>query len=202
MPSSTSNQTSDTPARIWTVGHSVRSLNSFIAVLTHHHIEAVVDMRRNPVSQQHPWLSGQRMEPAMANAGIKYLWVPALGGQRTPVPGSPNGGWRSESFQGYADHMASEEFAEGLEQVLQLAERSNTALMGAELLWWRCPRRLVADLLSLCMDVRHILDMTEPERHTIHPMARVQDGRLIYPPGKSGPSGQARPGKNGQTTDA
>jgi uncharacterized protein (DUF488 family) len=89
------------------------------------------------------------MESWLPAAGIRYVHVPELGGRRRPQPGSVNGGWRDPAFQGYADHMASEEFARGLARVIEIARSEPTAIMCAEAVWWRCHRRLIADALTL-----------------------------------------------------
>jgi len=63
-----------------------------------------------------------------------YMWLPELGGRRTPRADSPNTGWRNASFRGYADYMATEAFAEGLDRLVNLASGLRTAVMCAELL--------------------------------------------------------------------
>jgi uncharacterized protein (DUF488 family) len=112
------------------------------------------------------------------------------------VPGSPNGGWEVAAFQGYADHMASEEFARGLarleawaaapplgSELPGLAPGRSVAVMCAEAPWWRCHRRLLADALVVRgHEVRHILDARQFAPHELTEFAHVEDGRLTYPP--------------------
>jgi uncharacterized protein (DUF488 family) len=99
------------------------------------------------------------------------------------VPGSPNGGWEVAAFQGYADHMASEEFARGLQRLEAWATEHSVAVMCAEAPWWRCHRRLLADALVVRgHEVRHIMDTREAKRHELTEFAHVEDGRLTYPP--------------------
>lgn len=117
---------------------------------------------------------------------MEYVHLPELGGRRAPVPGSPNGGWKVGQFQGYADHMASEEFAEGLRRLEELAAARRTAVMCAEAQWWRCHRRLVADaLLARGWTVLHAGLSGEPQPHQLTEFALVEDGRITYPPGQS-----------------
>lgn len=169
--------------RIWTIGHSTRSLEAFLALLDGHGIGAVADIRRFPGSRRLPWFAGEALQQSLAGAGIDYAWIPQLGGRRRPVPGSTNTGWRNASFQGYADHMDSAEFAGGLALALALAARRPTALMCAEGPWWRCHRALVADALKLRgLEVLHILDGRPATPHPWTPVARVVDGRLDYGP--------------------
>jgi len=114
-------------------------------------------------------------------AGILYHASPALGGRRKPIADSPNDGWRHTAFRGYADHLASDEFAEGLEELLVLAHGLRTTVMCAELLWWRCHRRLIADVLvSLGISVLHIRDSDAAEPHRLAAPARIENGVLSY----------------------
>jgi uncharacterized protein (DUF488 family) len=109
------------------------------------------------------------------------VWIPALGGRRRPQPESINVGWRHTAFRGYADHVASEEFAEGLFELLMIAHGLRTAIMCAEVLWWRCHRRIIADVLvSLGIDVVHIADATHAAPHQLAAPARLVGGRLSY----------------------
>jgi uncharacterized protein (DUF488 family) len=99
------------------------------------------------------------------------------------VPGSPNGGWEVAAFQGYADHMASEEFARGLARLETWARDRSVAVMCAEAPWWRCHRRLLADALVVRgWSVRHILGPERAPEHELTEFAHVEDGRLTYPP--------------------
>lgn len=168
---------------IWTVGHSTRSAEAFIALLRAHAIDAIADVRRFPGSRRWPWFASEALAAALAAAGIDYRWVPALGGRRRPVAGSPNGAWRNASFQGYADHLASAEFAGGLTEVRALADTRRTALMCAEALWWQCHRRLIADVLvHRGVEVMHIMGEGQPQAHALHESARAAGDIVVYPP--------------------
>ena len=109
--------------------------------------------------------------------------MPELGGRRKPLADSPNGGWRSAQFQGYADHMASAEFQAALERLLELASKRRAAVMCAEAQWWRCHRRLLSDAL-LCRgaDVIHVDSRGGSERHELTEFAVVEAGAVSYPP--------------------
>jgi len=170
-------------ATVWTIGHSTRGWDAFLALLAGYGIEAVADVRRFPGSRRYPWFAGETMASTLPAAGYDYLWLPQLGGRRRALPGSPNGAWRNAAFQGYADHLDSAEFADGLARLLELAARRRTALMCAEAVWWRCHRRLIADVLTTRgIEVRHILDATHLQVHELTGSARLVDGRLVYPP--------------------
>ncbi len=175
------------PAPLWTVGHSTRTWGAFVDVLRAHQIESIVDVRRFPGSRKFPWFSSDAMSAQLPRDDIGYHWVPQLGGRRSVQPGSPNGGWRNSSFQGYADHMASAEFANGLEQALAAAADGRTALMCAEVLWWRCHRRLISDLLvHRGHAVLHIQTERPAELHRLNPIAQEAGDGLIYPPQQLG----------------
>lgn len=176
------------PRTIWTLGHSTRSLAEFLALLSAHGIEAIADVRRFPGSRRHPHFAREALELSLPTAGVDYLWLPQLGGRRRPRPDSPNTGWRNEAFRGYADHIDSAEFADGLARLLELAARRRTAMMCSELLWWRCHRSLVSDVLKARgVEVLHIADQAAPKPHPWTAPARIVDGRLDYSaPGQAG----------------
>jgi uncharacterized protein (DUF488 family) len=166
---------------IWTIGHSTRSIDDFLAVLAAHEIETLVDVRRFPGSRRLPQFGSDALAAALGAHDVAYRWIEELGGRRRPDPASPNDGWRNDAFRAYADHIATEEFARGLSELLTLAAGSRTAIMCAELLWWRCHRRLIADVLtSLAHEVRHIRDVGVAELHELTPPARMVDGVLTY----------------------
>jgi uncharacterized protein (DUF488 family) len=83
-----------------------------------------------------PWFNSGELAASLPAAGIDYHHVVELGGRRA-------GG-----FQGYAEYMASKEFGEGVETLLELADRRRTAMMCAEADWRRCHRRLISDALA------------------------------------------------------
>jgi len=168
---------------VWTVGHSTRSLGEFTAVLHAYEIELIVDVRRFPASRRLPHFNAADFEKGLASAGIAYKWLPSLGGRRQSRPDSPNGGWTNSAFRGYADHTASEEFADGLYTLLMLSGGLRSAIMCAELLWWRCHRRIISDVLvSLDYEVIHIRDASVSEKHKLIPPARMIESELSYVP--------------------
>ncbi|MDB4881213.1 MAG: hypothetical protein JWL60_2659 [Gemmatimonadetes bacterium] len=173
-----------TPATVWTIGHSTRGSDELCGVLAAHRIQLVADVRRFPGSRRHPHLAPGQLGPSLAGQDIDYRWIPELGGRRRALPDSPNTGWRHPAFRGYADHMGTGEFADGLYELLMLAHGQRTAVMCAEVLWWRCHRRLVADLLvSMGLGVVHVQDAVRAEPHRIAPPARLVRGTLSYAAG-------------------
>ena len=168
---------------VWTVGHSTRTLDEFLELLTANDIEALADVRRFPASRKHPHFNQDALRDSLSGIGVEYVPLLELGGRRRPRPDSHNTVWRNESFRGYADYMETEGFRAGIKRLLELARRRRTAVMCAEAVWWRCHRSLIADYLKaggVC--VRHILDGTTTEIHPYTSAARVRDGRLSYSP--------------------
>jgi uncharacterized protein (DUF488 family) len=130
-----------------------------------------------------PHFSKDALERSLPAEGIGYLHLEELGGRRKPRAGSPNGGWRSEGFRGYADYMATPEFTDALERVVMAARERRSAIMCAEALWWRCHRRLISDALVVRgWRVRHVGSDGRVEDHRLTPFAEIAGGRLSYPP--------------------
>jgi uncharacterized protein (DUF488 family) len=167
--------------RIWTIGHSTRSGEEFTQILQAHGIELLVDVRTFPASRRYPHFNRASLAERINALGIDYKHEPRLGGRRTPRPDSHNTAWRNAQFRGYADHMETEEFKNGVRELLELATNSRVAVMCAEAVWWRCHRSLVADYLKVKgPEVIHILDEKKTEEHPFTSAARIVDGRLSY----------------------
>ena len=166
---------------IWTIGHSTRSLPELLDALAPYGIEVVADVRRYPGSRRLPQFAEPALRAELPANGVNYVWIPALGGRRRAAPDSHNIGWRHQAFRGYADHVRSEEFAEGLFELLMIAYGLQTAIMCSEVLWWRCHRRIIADVLvSLGVSVVHIRDATHATPHRLAEPARLVGGQLRY----------------------
>src|SRR5688572_12490690 len=103
---------------IFTIGHSTRSADDFLALLTTHQVTGIVDVRTIPRSRRHPHFSSDALAEFLGAHGIAYLHLGALGGLRKAKPDSPNGGWRHAAFRGYADHMQTAEFGAALETLI------------------------------------------------------------------------------------
>jgi uncharacterized protein (DUF488 family) len=169
------------PATLWTIGHSTRSLDEFIALLQSNRIEALADVRHFPGSRKYPHFNTEPLQHALCEAGIDYAPFTALGGRRKVLPDSPNSAWRHPAFRGYADYMQSDAFRDGIELLKSIAARKRVASMCAEAVWWRCQRGLISDLFKL-HDTRvlHIIGPGAPREHPYTSAARILDGRLAY----------------------
>jgi uncharacterized protein (DUF488 family) len=168
--------------RILTIGHSVRPLDAFLALLRAHGVTGLADVRTVPRSRRHPHFSREALEASLPGAGISYRHFMALGGLRKPRPRSANGAWRNEGFRGYADHMESREFAAAIDDLIAFARADVVAVMCAEAKWWECHRQLIADaLVARGVEVRHIMSAREAPAHELTAFARVADGQVTYP---------------------
>lgn len=167
------------PRTIHTIGHSTRSIETFLALVNAHKTELLVDVRRWPASRRYPHFHREALAAALKRKQIAYLWRGDLGGFRKPSPDSPNTAWRVDAFRAYADFMQTPEFAEIMKEVEALAERRRIAIMCAESVPWRCHRQLLADAFSVRgWSVRHIMDDGCHE-HKLPTFAKPQ-GTLIY----------------------
>ena len=140
-------------------------------------------MRRFPGSRRLPQFASDALAASLAKHDIDYCWIESLGGRRRGDPLATDTAWRHPAFRAYADHVMTETFAEGLFELTMIAFGARTAIMCAEVLWWRCHRRLIADVLtSLGVRVEHILGADKVEVHKLAPPARVVRGGLSYAP--------------------
>ena len=165
-----------------TLGHSTRTLETFIHLLQTYDVEQVIDVRTVPRSRHNPQFNHETLPDDLRVAGIGYLHMPGLGGLRRPQPHSINLGWRNVSFRGFADYMRTAEFENHLNELAKLAQRKRTALMCAEALPWRCHRSLISDALAIRgIQVAHILSTTHLQPHRMTPFARWDGKYLVYP---------------------
>jgi uncharacterized protein (DUF488 family) len=168
-------------ATVWTVGHSTRSGEEFGQILRVHEIQVLVDVRSFPGSRRYPQFNREALSESLAKLGIEYKHAPRLGGRRTPRKDSHNTAWKNASFRAYADHTETDEFRNGVEELLELADDSRIAVMCAEAVWWRCHRSLISDYLKAKgHTVIHILDENKTEEHPFTSAARIVDGELSY----------------------
>jgi uncharacterized protein (DUF488 family) len=167
---------------ILTIGHSTRSLEEFIALLTTHRVTRVVDVRTFPRSRYNPQFNKPSLPKSLEKVGIGYVHLPGLGGLRHASPDSINLGWRNASFRGYADYMQTQDFENNLQELIRLAEVDRIALMCAEAVPWRCHRSLIADaLLAHRIRTLHIMSPARLDVHTLTPFARINGTKVSYP---------------------
>src|SRR5579871_140589 len=114
---------------VFTIGHSTRTQDDFVALLKAHGVAQLVDVRTIPRSRHNPQFNGDSIAAALNRAGIEYAQLKALGGLRHPRADSVNTAWRNAGFRGFADYMQTQEFAEGLQKLIKMAESKRTAIM-------------------------------------------------------------------------
>jgi uncharacterized protein (DUF488 family) len=115
----------------------------------------VVDVRRFPGSRSNPDVRREELVQWLPDAGIGYRWEERLGGRRSLPPGEPvvDAWWTVPQFAAYAAHTRTPEFAAALDAVLAEAATVTVVVMCSESVWWRCHRRLIADVAVLGRDV-------------------------------------------------
>jgi uncharacterized protein (DUF488 family) len=166
--------------RIFTIGHSTRSLDELVKLLRASGVKLLADIRRYPGSRRYPHFSRDSLRVELPKQGIEYVHMPELGGRRGPLKDSPNDALRNDQFRGYADYMGTEEFAKGVDRLTALD--GPVAIMCAEAVPWRCHRSFVADeLVRRGIEVVHILGPNDRRRHELNPLASESGGKLVYP---------------------
>jgi uncharacterized protein (DUF488 family) len=134
-----------------TVGHGPDGRERLGDRLTAAGIEQLVDVRRFPGSRNNPDVARDALASWLPERGIGYRWEPRLGGRRRLPAGEPvaDGWWTVGQFAAYAAHTRTAEFAAALGEVLDVARTQQVAVMCSESVWWRCHRRLIADVVVL-----------------------------------------------------
>ncbi|HSF11285.1 MAG TPA: DUF488 domain-containing protein [Nitrospirales bacterium] len=167
---------------LWAIGHSTRPIEEFLGLLLTRGIRVLVDVRTIPFSRRNPQFHQESLAHCLREAGLQYQHMPELGGRRKTRPDSVNVGWRNAGFRGYADYMQTQEFWDGLEELVNIGQQSPSAVMCAEAVPWRCHRTLIADALVIRgWTVHHIISASSLKTHTLTSFAKPDAGRLTYP---------------------
>jgi uncharacterized protein (DUF488 family) len=170
-------------AHLFTVGHSTHSFEEFADMLTGHGVNLVADVRTVPKSRHNPQFAGEALRESLPERSIEYRHLASLGGLRRPAKDSINAGWNNASFRGYADYMQTEQFVDGLAELIKLTADSTVAVMCAEAVPWRCHRSLIGDaLLVRGFDVDDIMSVSTVRPHILTRFALVDGLSLTYPP--------------------
>jgi len=171
--------------KIFTIGHSTRSLDELLSLLREFEILTLIDIRRFPGSRKFPHFNRQSLEAALPASGIEYLWHEDLGGRRSgpDVSKSLNPGLKSPGFRHYADYMQTEQFHSAVNRLLSVEAAKPTAIMCAEKLFWKCHRRLLSDyLVAQGVHVEHIIDSARLQTHNLTAGAVITKVlQVIYP---------------------
>jgi len=168
--------------QIFTIGHSVRTLEAFREILSVHEVTILADVRSFPRSYRNPQFNTEVMDARLAKYKIEYVWLPKLGGRRKGFgKKSRNTCWKNKSFRNYADYMETPPFLDGIEELIEVSKRGTVAIMCAEALYWSCHRSMIADFLkSKGIVVTHIFDGKHTREHEYTQCAKIIDGKLAY----------------------
>ncbi len=169
--------------RLYTIGHSTRTLDELVDALKSFGVRTLVDIRTVPRSRHVPQFNQDMLNQTLPKRGIRYRHFPGLGGLRKPRADSQNTAWRNSSFRGFADYMETQEFSDALDELRMLSQEAGpVAIMCAEAVPWRCHRSLVADALVARGDaVVHIMGPGKGNSHELSSWARVEGTRVTYP---------------------
>ncbi|MGV3762756.1 DUF488 domain-containing protein [Parapedobacter sp.] len=166
---------------IYTIGHSNRRLDEFMAMLQSFAIEYLVDIRRLPGSRKFPQFDQDHLAHSLAGIGIQYVHISELGGRRKAKKDTQNNRWRNDSFRGYADYMETEDFERAIIRLEAIALTHPTAYMCSEAVWWRCHRAMVSDYLKAKgWTVLHIMARGKTEEHPYTSPARIVGDHVFY----------------------
>jgi uncharacterized protein (DUF488 family) len=171
------------PVTVWTIGHSTRELDDFLALLARESVRKLVDVRAFPVSRRYPHFDREPLAASLRAAGIGYRHAPELGGRRNARKDTPPSAWRNAGFRGYADYMTTPAFAGALDVLVDEAQQEQVTIMCAEAVHWRCHRNLISDaLVARGHRVLHIGD-SGVTAHALTSFAVIAgDGVVRYPP--------------------
>ncbi len=169
-----------------TVGHGPEDRTRLGARLTGAGVGLVVDVRRFPGSRSNPDVRREALAEWLPAAGVGYRWDARLGGRRRLPPDEPveDDWWTVAQFAAYAAHTRTPEFAVALDEVLGESAGATVAVMCSESVWWRCHRRLIADVAVLARGaaVDHLMPDGRLRPHVPSAGAVLgTDGQLRWP---------------------
>ncbi len=167
---------------IFTIGHSTRPIEQFLEILKHYGITELVDIRTIAKSRHNPQFNEDVLAHALRNHHIGYRHQKNLGGLRHAHKDSINKAWKNLSFRGYADYMQTDDFAQAIEELIEIAHHKIVVIMCAEAVPWRCHRSLIGDALLIHnIDVDDIYSVTSVKPHILTPWAVIKGKTITYP---------------------
>ncbi|GAB3541541.1 DUF488 domain-containing protein [Arthrobacter tecti] len=169
--------------RLLTLGHGTADRDDLRTLLGEAQVELLADVRRYPGSRRNPDMSKDALAEWLPAGGMEYRWLEDLGGRRRRASDAPDADswWRVEQFRAYAAYTRTDEFGAALDGLKSLASNRTTAIMCSESVWWRCHRRIIADVLVLLhsFTVEHLMHDGRLTLHTPSEGARVA-GRSVF----------------------
>jgi uncharacterized protein (DUF488 family) len=139
---------------VWSIGHSNKSFEAFLALLEQHDIAVVADVRSAPYSRYAVHFNGPVLKPALEAQGVKYVY---LGKQIGGMPKDPSL-YDDEGHTRYDLIASSESFKNGIERLMTGIQKYRVAIMCGEENPTGCHRRnLIAPALRAHgIEVLHI----------------------------------------------
>lgn len=166
---------------LYTLGHSTRPLEEFLAIVRRYEIQQVIDVRTVPRSRHNPQYNQDTFSSAFCKEGIVYIHMKSLGGLRKPREDSINQGLQNESFRGFADYMQTEEFEENIRHLIKYRQNKRSLIICAEALPEKCHRSLISDAMVVRgIPVEHILTMGKTVTHALSAQAVVNGFTIVY----------------------
>ena len=169
--------------KIWTIGHSTRTLEELVELLKINQVNHLVDVRSFPRSRTNPQFNQNTLPKSLSKCDIQYTHLSALGGRRGVIKEmqpSPNTAWEVAAFRNYADYALTAAFKEGLLELLKIAKESRTVIMCSEAVWWRCHRRIITDyLLAQGVRVFHIMSETSTVEAEMTKFAKIKKNKNV-----------------------
>lgn len=166
-----------------TIGHGRSDRAELAARLHDAGVQALVDVRRFPGSRHNPDVRSEALSAWLPTTGVTYRWDERLGGRRRLAPDTPSfdSWWREESFRAYAAYTRTTPFADAMTELVASAGDEFTVVMCSESVWWRCHRRLIADVavLAFGLAVRHLMPNGDLIVHPVSDAARCSARGLL-----------------------
>src|SRR5882724_916856 len=148
---------------IYTVGHSNHPIERFVGLLQPHGITAVADVRSTPYSRFNPQFRREKLQAALANVAIQYVFLGEELGARSQDPACYDG----EGRVSYARLARTELFRKGMARVKAGMADHRISLMCAEREPLECHRTILVarELVREGVAVTHILGDGSLESH-------------------------------------
>lgn len=140
--------------RIFTIGYEGATMAEFLSALKTAGVERVIDVRALPLSRR-PGFSKTPLRSALAEAGIEYVHLKALG---TPADGrtAARAGRHSDLERIYAGQLELPEAMAQSAQMLELAAERPSALVCFEREPAQCHRSLLLDAVAADAEIVHL----------------------------------------------
>ena len=147
---------------VYTIGHSNRTLQEFLALLVENELTAVADVRSQPYSRMNPQFNRESLAESLGKHEIAYVFLGEELGARSRDPACYVDG--KVQYDALAQTKL---FAHGLDRVEKGALRYRLALMCAEKEPLACHRFILVarHLARRGFQVRHIIDSHVVEDH-------------------------------------